>query len=110
MNVSRLWVTISNITLVQAEDEYTIMAFRFLWIGLALRDPAARDLILANAALALARHHGFKASGSLFEHPESITYYSKSVHALNSRLGPSAGHITEGTIITVLGFSCYDVR
>lgn len=95
---------------VQAEDEYTIMAFRFLWIGLALRDPAARDLILANAALALARYHGFKASGSLFEHPESITYYSKSVNALNSRLGPSAGQITEGMIITVLGFSCYDVR
>lgn len=92
------------------EGQHTIIAFRFLWLKLAIQDPAARQLTLANAALASAnRYRGDEPYGLVTEHPEAIVYYSKSLVAVETRLAMTEKNITEGLIIAVLGFSCYDV-
>lgn len=41
--------------------------------------------------------------------PKSIMYYSRSIAAINSRLDEDSERTSEGLIISVLGFACYDV-
>jgi hypothetical protein len=77
---------------------------RHVWMSFAINDKTAFYLTLANASLHLATRAGD------IETAESISHYTIAAKITEQRLHDSNDGISEGMIVTVLGFACHDVR
>jgi hypothetical protein len=76
---------------------------RDVWMSSATHDRTAFQLTLANAALHLANRTGET------ETTESIGYYTIAARMTEQRLQSPDDSISDGVIVTVLGFACHDV-
>ncbi len=74
---------------------------------MALLEPSSYFLCLANAALFMNQHVTRTTSLEYTDSTESTWYYSKCLTNLTRKLDCNAQDITEGAIITVLGFICH---
>jgi len=73
-----------------------------IWMSVALTDPGAFYLMLANAATAMSERQGQ-------EDIESTRYYTLSLSLLNKRMNDPQHTVCEGMMAAILGFACLDV-
>jgi hypothetical protein len=76
-----------------------------LWWNMGLLDSTAFLITLANASRVIGRY----TPCGVMETPEAITYYTKSVRALQRRIDSLEERLSEGVIVAVLEFAYYDV-
>ncbi|KAF7861415.1 hypothetical protein EAF04_007980 [Stromatinia cepivora] len=77
--------------------------FRDFWFPLGTNDPAAMNLVLANASLHLNILRGIKK-----ESRDSMMYHLSAVRSVNRRLENFAVEQSDGIMGAILGFICHD--
>ncbi|PCG99744.1 Hypothetical protein PENO1_051540 [Penicillium occitanis (nom. inval.)] len=76
-----------------------------LWWNMGLLDSTAFLITLANASRVIGRY----TPCGVQETPEAITYYTRSVRALQRRIDSLEERLSEGVIVAVLEFAYYDI-
>jgi hypothetical protein len=94
---------------VEGEASYIYRPFRAEWFNMAVLEPSAYYLCLANAALFLNQfltgHGGLEYTDCV----ESSKYYGLCLSRVTGQLADRSHGITQGLITTVLGFVCHNL-
>ncbi|CAD6444759.1 8d51ae04-a27f-4779-9a09-9a9d47a223f1 [Sclerotinia trifoliorum] len=80
-----------------------VQPFRDVWFPLAISDPAAMNVVLANASL-----HINYLRGNKKESRDAMMYHLSAVRSVNRRLPNFAVEQSEGILGAILGFMCHD--
>ncbi|RAK73253.1 uncharacterized protein BO72DRAFT_437892 [Aspergillus fijiensis CBS 313.89] len=91
-----------------SDKDYVFRPFRSVWFSMALTDPSAIFVALANAAMFFdqrVRAQEFKYEKS----SECLAYYGRCVQQVRARLGSVKESLSEGVITAILGLICHDL-
>ncbi|OJK01441.1 hypothetical protein ASPACDRAFT_41702 [Aspergillus aculeatus ATCC 16872] len=91
-----------------SDKDYVFRPFRSVWFSMALTDPSAIFVALANAAMFFdqrVRAQEFKYETS----SACLAYYGRCVQQVRARLGSVKESLSEGVITAVLGLICHDL-
>lgn len=80
-----------------------VQPFRDIWFPIAAADPAAMNVVLANASLHLNHIRGIKT-----ESRDAMMYHLSAVRSVNRRLANFVVEHSEGLMGAILGFMCHD--
>jgi len=73
-----------------------------IWMSVAMTDPSAFHMLLANAAMALSERQG--------RHDiEWMRYYTLSLSSMNKRMNDPQLRLSEGIVGAIVSFACLDV-
>ncbi|PYH49691.1 uncharacterized protein BP01DRAFT_419836 [Aspergillus saccharolyticus JOP 1030-1] len=91
-----------------SDKDYVFRPFRSVWFSMALTDPSATFVALANAAMFLdqrlrAQEFSYETSS------ECLAYYGRCVQQVRGRLGNVKESLGEGVITAILGLICHDL-
>ena len=76
-----------------------------IWVSIALEDPTAFQLILANGSALLHQTYADPQDENL----EAAKLYTRCLREVNLRLQDKTDSVSEGLICAILGFACRDV-
>ncbi|CAG9942884.1 unnamed protein product [Clonostachys rosea f. rosea IK726] len=97
------------LSFMEGEASYIYRPFRAEWFNMAVLEPSAYYLCLANAALFLNQfltgHGGLEYTDCV----ESSKYYGLCLSRVTGQLADRSHGITQGLITTVLGFVCHNL-
>ncbi|PYH85714.1 hypothetical protein BO82DRAFT_429211 [Aspergillus uvarum CBS 121591] len=91
-----------------SDKDYVFRPFRSVWFSMALTDPSAIFVALANAAMFCdqrVRAQEFRYETS----SECLAYYGRCVRQVRARLGSVKESLSEGVITAILGLICHDL-
>ncbi|RAL12969.1 uncharacterized protein BO97DRAFT_442815 [Aspergillus homomorphus CBS 101889] len=92
-----------------SDRDYVFRPFRSVWFSMALTDPSAIFVALANAAMFFdqrTREREFRYETSA----ECLAYYGQCVQQVRGRLQDVNESLSEGVITAILGLICHDLR
>ncbi|KAH8887808.1 hypothetical protein GQ53DRAFT_843926 [Thozetella sp. PMI_491] len=92
---------------MQGEASLLYRPFRHEWFAMAVLDPSAYYLCLANASLFLFQHVTSQKNLEYSASAESTRYYSMCLKQVVTRLADAWESTTEGIITTILGLVCH---
>ncbi|GKZ36305.1 hypothetical protein AbraIFM66950_007339, partial [Aspergillus brasiliensis] len=90
------------------DRDYVFRPFRTVWFSMALTDPTAILVALANAAMFLDQR--LRAQTYQYEtSAECLSYYGQCVQQVTHRLGDARESLSQGVITAILGLTCHDL-